>query len=173
MEDLKTQNKSKYALAKEIIENHYKPKQTADTVKEFVQTGDFEEDVKSLDQSGITDKMLEGALKELDHNKKTKNSVKKGGAFHEENCMIDIQSLFTGGTPNFHEVKYHLDWWYNIGLITNVIARRGIKMTKRCKMLLNALEERSQPNRANKSTYADWMLNFKADKRRQVSNGSK
>jgi hypothetical protein len=60
-----------------------------------------------------------------------KNLVKKSGAFHEENALWDIQSLF-GGDPTFYEVKYFTDHWYMKTLIAQELAKRGVnsKMIK-------------------------------------------
>jgi hypothetical protein len=60
-----------------------------------------------------------------------KNIVKKSGAYHEENALWDIQSLF-GGDPTFYEVKYFTDHWYMKTLIAQELAKRGVnsKMIK-------------------------------------------
>ena len=169
-EQLEESGISAYALAKKIIEDTLKPVDKIDNVDEITQTGNFEEDVKALDQSGITDKTLKKALEELDHQKKTKNTVKKGGAFHEENCMIDIKSLFVGGKPNFHELKYHMDWWLKVGLITNVLARRGIKMKQKYVIMQKGFESRAE-NTEGTSTYQHAVTKIKVDSIRRGKYG--
>lgn len=158
-EDILKTGKTSYVLMKEILIDSYKePIENPIThLDDIGQTGNFEQDVIAIDQSGISNKMIKKALEELDHQKKIKNTMKKGGAFHEENAMLDIGSMMRHGKPNYHEVKYHMDWWYNVGLLTNALARRGLKLGKKYTMWRAAFEKRNEPTKSL-STYQDAIL---------------
>ena len=126
-----------------------KKTKNAKSLADIEVTSDFEENVKVIDQSGIKTSVIKKALQELDAQKKEKNIIKKGGAFHEENAMIDLRSLLMHGKPNFHEVKYHMDWWEKVGLLTNVLARRGLKLSNKNLMWKKAFEARNEATNPN------------------------
>lgn len=133
---------TKYQFVQNLVKEHFENFQEPKKLDNFSMTGDFEQDVKRLDATGITTKEILQALKKMDANRRVKNTIKKGGAFHEENCILDLKSMLDYGRPNFHELKYHFDWWIMVGLLSNVLARRGHPMTLRVKELLNGFEKR-------------------------------
>ena len=57
---------------------------------------------------------------------KEKNLIKKNGAFHNMNFLTDVKTLLAG-EPDLYEVKYHIDWWYNVQAISRALARKGVK----------------------------------------------
>ena len=145
MDKLEVLGMTKYKLTRLAVEKFLEADGgDVDKLDDFIRTGNFEEDVKRLDLSGITTKELLKELHKLDANKKEKNAVKKGGAFHEENAVLDIKSIVNAGRPDYLELKYHFEWWDVVGLITNTLARRGHKMSKRNMQWLSAFHARGE-----------------------------
>ena len=70
--------------------------------------------------------ILEKAIRILDSkNRKEKNTIKRTGAFHNENFRNDLTSLLMGDV-DLYEVKYHVDWWYNVNQISTALSRKGV-----------------------------------------------
>jgi hypothetical protein len=85
-------------------------------------TGNVDEDKKMLDETPR--QILEKAIKILDSkNRKEKNTIKRTGAFHNQNFRDDLTSLLMG---DLYEVKYHIDWWYYINQISTALSRKGV-----------------------------------------------
>ena len=57
--------------------------------------------------------------------RKEKNTIKRTGAFHNENFKNDLTSLLCGDV-DLYEVKYHVDWWYNVNQISTALSRKGV-----------------------------------------------
>lgn len=163
---MQSSGQTKYEFTRSIILDYFKEsKNLYSNLETIPQTGNFEEDVKTIDNSGIETSIIKKAITELDNQKKLKNSIKKGGAFHEENCMIDIRSLVTHGKPDFHELKYHMDWWLQMGLLTNVLARRGVNTSKRTKEFLEGFSCRNEPS-TSKSSFSSSITKQRVKKSR-------
>ena len=87
-------------------------------------SGNVDEDRKVLDAMPRQD--LEKSLRTLDSkNRKEKNTIKRTGAFHNENFREDLTSLLCGDV-DLYEVKYHIDWWYYINQISTALSRKGV-----------------------------------------------
>ena len=87
-------------------------------------SGNVEEDKKLLDS--LPRKTLEKSIRVLDSkNRKEKNTIKRTGAFHNENFREDLTSLLCGEV-DLYEVKYHIDWWYYINQISTALSRKGV-----------------------------------------------
>ncbi len=166
-EKLKEEKMSKWSLSKKLLEAYLSEeieiKKKPETLEEVTVSGNFEEDVKEIDSSAVSSISIKKAIEELDNQKKIKNSMKKGGAFHEENCIIDLKSMISYGKPDFHELKYHFDWWYNMGLLTNVLARRGVKMSKKHLEFKIGFEKRNDPA-ISKSSFEDSIRKHRLNK---------
>ena len=66
------------------------------------------------------------AIKILDSkNRKEKNTIKRTGAFHNQNFRDDLTSLLMGEV-DLYEVKYHIDWWYYINQFSTALSRKGV-----------------------------------------------
>ena len=90
----------------------------------LILTGDVSEDKKKLDEIPRDD--LSKFLNTLENkNRKEKNTIKRTGAFHNENFRDDITSLLMGDV-DLYEVKYHVDWWYNVNQISTALSRKGV-----------------------------------------------
>lgn len=142
-ERAEAEGKSNYTLTKEAITAYLKkeieiPKKPDD----IPLTGNFEEDVEAMVRSPVPTKEFEKALKELDGNKKLKNAIKRGGAYHEENAILDLQSIIKDGNADFHEIQFHFQYWNTLGILTNVLARRGHKLKPKYVKWMNSLTER-------------------------------
>jgi len=104
----------------------------------------------------ISDADIQRVIYEIDKRIKTKNSIKKGGAFHTENSIVDIKSLVMGGgEPSFYELDYHFTFWRHMAMLTNALARRGSNMTPKVKALFKAVEARAERSRYNGNLNAD------------------
>ena len=87
-------------------------------------TGNVAEDKKTLDNTTRDD--LSKFLNTLENkNRKEKNTIKRTGAFHNENFKNDLTSLLCGDV-DLYEVKYHVDWWYNVNQISTALSRKGV-----------------------------------------------
>ena len=87
-------------------------------------TGNVAEDKKTLDNTPRDD--LSKFLNTLENkNRKEKNTIKRTGAFHKENFKNDLTSLLCGDV-DLYEVKYHVDWWYNVNQISTALSRKGV-----------------------------------------------
>ena len=87
-------------------------------------SGNVDEDRKLLDS--MPRKTLEEKIRILDSkNRKEKNTIKRTGAFHNENFREDLTSLLCGEV-DLYEVKYHIDWWYYINQISTALSRKGV-----------------------------------------------
>jgi len=87
-------------------------------------TGNVAEDRKTLDETPRDD--LSKFLNTLENkNRKEKNTIKRTGAFHNENFKNDLTSLLCGDV-DLYEVKYHVDWWYNVNQISTALSRKGV-----------------------------------------------
>ena len=87
-------------------------------------TGNVAEDKKTLDNTPRDD--LSKFLNTLENkNRKEKNTIKRTGAFHNENFKNDLTSLLCGDV-DLYEVKYHVDWWYNVNQISTALSRKGV-----------------------------------------------
>ena len=87
-------------------------------------TGNVAEDKKTLDDTPRDD--LSKFLNTLENkNRKEKNTIKRTGAFHNENFKNDLTSLLCGDV-DLYEVKYHVDWWYNVNQISTALSRKGV-----------------------------------------------
>ena len=87
-------------------------------------TGNVAEDRKTLDETPRDD--LSKFLNTLENkNRKEKNTIKRTGSFHNENFKNDLTSLLCGDV-DLYEVKYHVDWWYNVNQISTALSRKGV-----------------------------------------------
>jgi hypothetical protein len=87
-------------------------------------TGNVSEDRKTLDNTTRDD--LSKFLNTLENkSRKEKNTIKRTGAFHNENFKNDLTSLLCGDV-DLYEVKYHVDWWYNVNQISTALSRKGV-----------------------------------------------
>ena len=87
-------------------------------------SGNVAEDKKTLDNTPSDD--LSKFLNTLENkNRKEKNTIKRTGAFHNENFKNDLTSLLCGDV-DLYEVKYHVDWWYNVNQISTALSRKGV-----------------------------------------------
>jgi hypothetical protein len=87
-------------------------------------TGNVAEDKKTLDNTTRDD--LSKFLNTLENkSRKEKNTIKRTGAFHNENFKNDLTSLLCGDV-DLYEVKYHVDWWYNVNQISTALSRKGV-----------------------------------------------
>jgi len=87
-------------------------------------SGNVAEDKKTLDNTPRDD--LSKFLNTLENkNRKEKNTIKRTGAFHNENFKNDLTSLLCGDV-DLYEVKYHVDWWYNVNQISTALSRKGV-----------------------------------------------
>ena len=57
----------------------------------------------------------------------TPNQMKKNGAYHERNFIQDFHSMLMKGNPDFLEIKYFVDRYYYLWVLTNAMARKGIQ----------------------------------------------
>ena len=90
----------------------------------LILSGDVAEDKKKLDEIPRDD--LSKFLNTLENkNRKEKNTIKRTGAFHNENFRNDLTSLLMGDV-DLYEVKYHVDWWYNVNQISTALSRKGV-----------------------------------------------
>ena len=90
----------------------------------LILSGNVSEDKKKLDEIPRDD--LSKFLNTLENkNRKEKNTIKRTGAFHNENFRDDITSLLMGDV-DLYEVKYHVDWWYNVNQISTALSRKGV-----------------------------------------------
>ena len=90
----------------------------------LILSGDVAEDKKKLDEIPRDD--LSNFLNTLENkNRKEKNTIKRTGAFHNENFRNDLTSLLMGDV-DLYEVKYHVDWWYNVNQISTALSRKGV-----------------------------------------------
>ena len=90
----------------------------------LILSGDVAEDKKKLDEIPRDD--LSKFLNTLENkNRKEKNTIKRTGAFHNENFINDLTSLLMGDV-DLYEVKYHVDWWYNVNQISTALSRKGV-----------------------------------------------
>jgi hypothetical protein len=90
----------------------------------LILSGNVSEDKKMLDD--LPRSVLEKSIRVLDSkNRKEKNTIKRTGAFHNENFREDITSLLCGEV-DLYEVKYHIDWWYYINQISTALSRKGV-----------------------------------------------
>lgn len=112
---------SNYKALKSLIASIPKFEQPQDQI---ILTGNVSEDKKKLDS--IERPTLEEFLKKLESkNRKEKNTIKRTGAFHNENFRDDLDSLLAGEV-DLYEVKYHVDWWYYVNQVSTALSRKGI-----------------------------------------------
>ena len=133
-----------YQAVREIIRLHYQDKAKPQEVKDFEQiekTGDVIEDSKNLAASEIPSSLIKKLVAEIDNQKKLKNSMKKGGAFHEENALADLVSMIKYGKPTFAELNYFFTYWYNMAICLNALALRGNRLTKIQRQTMHDLEQ--------------------------------
>ena len=90
----------------------------------LILSGNVDEDKKTLDE--LPRDILEKSIRILDSkNRKEKNTIKRTGAFHNQNFRDDLTSLLMGEV-DLYEVKYHIDWWYYINQISTALSRKGV-----------------------------------------------
>ena len=92
--------------------------------------------------------------------------MKKGGAFHEENALIDLISMIKYGKPTFAELNYFFNYWYNMAVCLNALALRGNRMTKIQRQTLADLEN-PIPNPNARSTLEDSVKNTRVNRGRK------
>ena len=143
-----------YKALREILRQYYREQKKPEEIKHFEQlekTGDVIEDAKSLANSNISSMLIKQVIAEMDNQKKLKNSMKKAGAFHEENALTDLASMIKYGKPTFHELRYFFDFWYNMAICLNALSLRGNRLTKFQRQTMRDLE-RPLPNPNSKTT---------------------
>ena len=158
-----------YQAVRAIIREHYEGKKKPEDVKDFDEiekTGNVIEDSKSLAASEIPSSLIKKLVAEIDNQKKLKNSMKKGGAFHEENALIDLISMIKYGKPTFAELNYFFNYWYNMAVCLNALALRGNRMTKIQRQTLADLEN-PIPNPNARSTLEDSVKNTRVNRGRK------
>ena len=69
------------------------------------------------------------------------------------------------GKPDYHEVKYHMEWWGWVGLISNVLSRRGVR-SKNVREKLVAFGARNDPS-ISKTTFKDSVIRQRLKKNRE------
>ena len=113
---------SNYEALRSLV--NYIPKFNQVNDGKLILSGDVAEDKKKLDEIPRDD--LSKFLNTLENkNRKEKNTIKRTGAFHNENFRDDITSLLMGDV-DLYEVKYHVDWWYNVNQISTALSRKGV-----------------------------------------------
>ena len=113
---------SNYEALRSLV--NYIPKFEQMDSGNLVLTGDVSEDRKKLDEIPRDD--LSKFLNTLENkNRKEKNTIKRTGAFHNENFRDDLTSLLMGDV-DLYEVKYHVDWWYYVNQVSTALSRKGI-----------------------------------------------
>jgi hypothetical protein len=118
----KNGNISSYKALRLMVDQIPKFSQPDDS--NLILSGNVSEDKKTLDD--LPRDILEKSIRILDSkNRKEKNTIKRTGAFHNENFREDITSLLCGEV-DLYEVKYHIDWWYYINQISTALSRKGI-----------------------------------------------
>ena len=152
-------------IIKEYYENKQKPEE-AQALEDIEKTGNVIEDSKNLAASEIPSNYIKRIVADIDNQKKLKNSMKKGGAFHEENALIDLISMIKYGKPTFSELNYFFNYWYNMAVCLNALALRGNRMTKIQRQTLADLEN-PIPNANTKSTLEDSVKNMRVNRSRK------
>ena len=113
---------SNYEALRSLV--NYIPKFNQVNDGKLILSGDVAEDKKKLDEIPRDD--LSKFLNTLENkNRKEKNTIKRTGAFHNENFRNDLTSLLMGDV-DWYEVKYHVDWWYNVNQISTALSRKGV-----------------------------------------------
>ena len=123
-EEYKKENNftSNYEALRSLV--NYIPKFNQVNDGKLILSGDVAEDKKKLDEIPRDD--LSKFLNTLENkNRKEKNTIKRTGAFHNENFKNDLTSLLCGDV-DLYEVKYHVDWWYNVNQISTALSRKGV-----------------------------------------------
>jgi len=124
-EEFKEKNNvsTNYEALRLMVTNLPKFEQNVDN-SSLLLSGNVAEDRKLLDSMPRQD--LEKSIRVLDSkNRKEKNTIKRTGAFHNENFREDLTSLLCGEV-DLYEVKYHIDWWYYINQISTALSRKGV-----------------------------------------------
>ena len=152
-------------IIKEYYENKQRPEE-AQALEDIEKTGNVIEDSKNLAASEIPSNYIKRIVADIDNQKKLKNSMKKGGAFHEENALIDLISMIKYGKPTFSELNYFFNYWYNMAVCLNALALRGNRMTKIQRQTLADLEN-PIPNANTKSTLEDSVKNMRVNRSRK------
>ena len=152
-------------IIKEYYENKQKPEEAA-ALEDIEKTGNVIEDSKNLAASAIPSSYIKRLVAEIDNQKKLKNSMKKGGAFHEENALIDLVSMIKYGKPTFAELNFFFNYWYNMAVCLNALALRGNRMTKIQRQTMLDLEN-PLPNPNTKSTLEDSVKNTRVNRSRK------
>ena len=152
-------------IIKEYYENKQRPEE-AQALEDIEKTGNVIEDSKNLAASEIPSNYIKRIVADIDNQKKLKNSMKKGGAFHEENALIDLISMIKYGKPTFSELNYFFNYWYNMAVCLNALALRGNRMTKIQRQTLADLEN-PIPNANAKSTLEDSVKNMRVNRSRK------
>lgn len=143
-----------YKTLRHIIMKYYENQNNLDeieNIEEIKQTGDVIQDSKNLASSKIPSSLIKRLVAEIDNQKKLKNSMKKGGAFHEENALVDLSSMIKYGKPTFNELRYFFDYWYNMAVCLNALSLRGNRMTKIQRQTMQDLEQ-PMPNPNSRTT---------------------
>lgn len=157
-----------YKALRQIVKEYYSNRQKPEEVKQFSQveqTGNVIEDSRNLAESDIPSSFIRKLVAEIDNQKKLKNSMKKGGSFHEENALADLKSMIQYGKPTFHELRYFFDYWYNMAICLNALAMRGNRLTKVQRKVMNDLEE-PLPNPNSKTSLETSVRNMRVNGRK-------
>ena len=159
---------SEYKALQHIVKEYYENKTKPAAAKHFddlEQSGNVIEDSKNLAASKIPSTFIQRVVAEIDNQKKLKNSMKKGGAFHEENALADLVSMIKYGKPTFHELRYFFDYWYNMAVCLNALSLRGTVMTKVQRKIMRDLEN-PIPNPNARTTLEDSVKRTRVSRKR-------
>lgn len=133
---------------------------------ELEATGNFEADVQRAEQKPTT--TLEKMLNHMTNNKTIDNKIKKHGAYHDENTLIDVANMIKFGRPTMLEVKWVIDFAYVKAVIAEAIIRKGAANAKSREIVAD-FKWRPDMRRINPHEMA--RRNPRADQERVVRDG--
>lgn len=133
---------------------------------ELQASGNFEQDVQRAEQKPIN--TLEKMLNHMTNNKTMDTKIKKHGAYHDENTLIDIMNMIKFGRPTMLEVKWVIDFAYIKAVIAEAIIRKGAA-SARVREVVADFKWRPDMRRINPHEMA--RRNPRADRERVVRDG--
>lgn len=121
-------DRTSYQVMRDLIRDaaEQKERQKADNKTDMTveASGNFESDVQRAEQKPLS--TLEKILNQMTgSSKSTDSKVKRHGAYHDENTLIDIANMIKYGRPTMLEIKWVVDMAYMKAVVAEAIIRKG------------------------------------------------
>ena len=143
--------RTSYEAMKDLIQEAAEKKAAAaqdeKTDPTVIVSGKFESDVQRAEQKPLS--TLEKILNQMTGpSKSTDTKIKRHGAYHDENTLIDIMNMIKHGRPTMLEIKWVIDTAYVKAVVAEAIIRKGAGNDD-CRAIIADFEWRPEMQRIN------------------------